>query len=157
LLVKVLVVRSGVVTPVVFHNTPSFDDSHKYVRPVPKLAPVTESVKLTPGQMVPAGPVVVPPASEPGVQGGGGKNVYVVPLVRLAEELIALLATEDEAVAGLPGVTLRNEVASFKPIEAVEDVRGFTVPYTTVIMFDDSKRFIWKVPVGVVVLPPPPR
>ena len=56
---------------------------------------------------MPAGPLVVPPFNEPGVQGGGGKNVYVVPLVRFAEDVILLLSVEEDAVAGVPGVTLK--------------------------------------------------
>ena len=47
-LLKVLVVKPCVVTPVVLHVEPSGEDSHKYVNPLATVAPVTERLKFDP-------------------------------------------------------------------------------------------------------------
>ena len=86
----------------------------------------------------------------------GGVKVYVPPLLRPVFVLIALLAVTEETVAGLPGVTLLNEVRSFNPMEAVVEVKAFTVPYSIFTTLVVSNNVTLNVAVGFVELPPPP-
>jgi hypothetical protein len=92
LVVKTWPVAAGVTG---FQATLSNENSQAYVRPVPKLAPETDRLKLPPAQTAAGGPTVVPPFNDPGTHGVGGSQVNVKPdagIIVLEEVQASVLA-----------------------------------------------------------------